>query len=1313
MHHRHLHLRAGLLAQINNDYPRGGVIDMKKKHLIGLCAAVVIALASIFPFAALAQDNMGLYFDGTDDHVATDLDAQPSAMAETTWEAWVYPTRLHHAVKQTILSIDDGGWDRSVIIARNSASFVAFTSSSDEWVATGASLDKWQHIAVVYAADDIIFYKNGAPFHYGAAAAVKPTGNTFNIGRNPGYDEYFQGRVDDVRVWNRALSREEILSRMHERLTGTEDGLAGYWPLDEGGGAETADESGNGYTGTLGGGTEWIFSAAPVGGLRAFFDLSTDVGTPPLAVSFTDYSAGDPVSWSWDFGDGTTSDAPNPIHTFSTAGAYKVRLTVADAGGGTNTASDTVVVFGDGLENGLIAYYPFNGNAEDGSFSGMDAIPENPKLIRDRFGKTDSAYEFDGEKDRISTRVGDRFSTTPVTLSAWINIQGPGTYNPRVVAVGPENTYAQHYALLLEGTSDNRRLWFLYDAQSVYSETRMADNDGWHHVACTYDGAAAKIYIDGQLDVETPLVRTLAGFSDALLQIGYSDNEADFFDGAIDDVRIYNRALSASEITQLHDVTFDPYAVFTIDVSEGVAPLSVSFQNHSTGDNINYSWDFGDDATSTSMNPDHTYAEPGSYRPVLTVSNSVGKTDRMEETIHVYRTALDLGLVAHYPFNDGAADESRFSNDGAVEGAVPAASRFGTETALLFDGTDDAVIVPDNDSLNFTDAYTLSAWVNIDDLSASQEHFIVSKYSYSGGTGYGMMITAAGRLYLDFTGSQGRFNTGVDIPENQWRHIAAVYDGAMLKCYVDGVFEAEIERSGLTISDNPLTIGRAADSASSSFRLSGAIDDVRLYQRALDAAGVQSLFEERGLATAAPCLFKMAAPGEFVQLYFDVFNEFGADVSLTGGDFDAEGLGLAMGFPIPLAAGEKRTLMAVLSQPDISDYYQSDGRIHWEGGGESGAAGIRLSAGIFLNDDGELAYVAGMALAAYDACRAADPNSICTRNNRGVLYRLLGETEMAESQFMDALSDAVNAGYGYGGIHMNMGVIRSDETRSEKAEEFYDLAMTAIDGAASPMAPQIDYNRAWEAYRNGDMTGALIEVNKTLAHDATNDFLRAKALILKGAIGYNGSDVDAAIADFQAAEALDTDGPMGRMARENLAALNIAPGELSVAPAEGMTAAGVEGGPFTPSSWSYTLSNEGQATVTWSAEKTADWIDVSPDGSTLAASASKTAAVALNAAANDLVAGVHTDTIIFKDAAGGASFERTVTLTVAVPTGELSGDRQVTLADAILALKALAGLDTADAIRADYIATKADVRGEGKVTMADPVFILRSVADLR
>jgi hypothetical protein len=72
-----------------------------------------------------------------------------------------------------------------------------------------------------------------------------------------------------------------------------------------------------------------------------------------------------------------------------------------------------------------------------------------------------------------------------------------------------------------------------------------------------------------------------------------------------------------------------------------------------------------------------------------------------------------------------------------------------------------------------------------------------------------------------------------------------------------------------------------------------------------------------------------------------------------------------------------------------------------------------------------------------------------------------------------------------------------------------------------------------------------------------------------------------------------------------------------------------------------------------------------------------------------------------------------VTLTIAVPSGELTGDRQVTLADAVLALKVLAGVDAAGTIRTDYITTKADVRGEGRITMADPVFILQTVAGLR
>src|SRR5207247_4823906 len=65
----------------------------------------------------------------------------------------------------------------------------------------------------------------------------------------------------------------------------------------------------------------------------AAFSGSPTSGTAPLAVTFTDQSTGPPAAWSWDFGDGTSSTAQNPVHTYAAAGSYSVSLTVTNSGG--------------------------------------------------------------------------------------------------------------------------------------------------------------------------------------------------------------------------------------------------------------------------------------------------------------------------------------------------------------------------------------------------------------------------------------------------------------------------------------------------------------------------------------------------------------------------------------------------------------------------------------------------------------------------------------------------------------------------------------------------------------------------------------------------------------------------------------------------------------------------------------------------------------------------------------------------------------------------------------------------------------------
>ncbi|MEP7338784.1 MAG: putative Ig domain-containing protein [Acidobacteriota bacterium] len=162
--------------------------------------------------ATFAAGFVGKAFslDGVDDYVSTTLDVQPSALPNVTWEAWVYPTRVNAATRQSIFSTDDGGFDRAVTIEAGSDHFGVFTGAG-VWVPVAVTLNQWQHIAVVYTPSGIEFYKNGVKYTFNGAPSGQATANRFHIGRNPSAaEEYYEGLVDEVGIYNRALTEAEI-----------------------------------------------------------------------------------------------------------------------------------------------------------------------------------------------------------------------------------------------------------------------------------------------------------------------------------------------------------------------------------------------------------------------------------------------------------------------------------------------------------------------------------------------------------------------------------------------------------------------------------------------------------------------------------------------------------------------------------------------------------------------------------------------------------------------------------------------------------------------------------------------------------------------------------------------------------------------------------------------------------------------------------------------------------------------------------------------------------------------------------------------
>jgi len=310
-----------------------------------------------------------------------------------------------------------------------------------------------------------------------------------------------------------------------------------------------------------------------------------------------------------------------------------------------------------GLNDGLVAYYPFDGNADDESGNGNDGTVHGATLTVDRFGKANNAYSFDGVNDYILIPQSDTLrSLENLTIAYWIKYYKPisGGGDVSVTITNDfEGLHGDGFFTYAGKSGIGHYLGRWADAVSVsvpLDATEPLSQQQFVFVVFSASADTIRSYKNGELVEEKDRENRSASKSNKNWFIGQSGLGKYYLNGYVDDLRIYNRALSESEIQALNT-----NANFTTDKTSGEPPLTVQFTETSTTEEpiTSWAWDFDNDGTieSTVQHPTYTYNQKGLYSASLTVSDGENEhTITKNDLILVYDALLALNIPVQNTF---------------------------------------------------------------------------------------------------------------------------------------------------------------------------------------------------------------------------------------------------------------------------------------------------------------------------------------------------------------------------------------------------------------------------------------------------------------------------------------------------------------------------------------------------------------------------------------------------------------------------------------------------------------------------------------
>jgi PKD repeat protein len=322
---------------------------------------------------------------------------------------------------------------------------------------------------------------------------------------------------------------------------------------------------------------------------KAAFVGNPTTGGTPLAVAFTDQSAGQVTAWKWDFGDGQGSTEQNPSHTYWTSGVYNVILTVSnDYGSSDVTKGQYITVSGD-LVSKFVAD-PSSGKA--------------PLAVRftDKSTGSPTAWAWDFGDGSKST---DQYPSHTFTTS--------GSYDVKLTITRGTQTASSTQKVNVGGVPDT---------DFVGTPTQLNPNEKVQFTDKSTNSPTSWSWNFGDTATSTEQNPSHAYLVKGIYTVSLTAQNP-------------NGKNTATKVSYIN-VGMAPKAEFMPVVTpyqQFNVPKTVQFIDQSDGMPTSWKWDFGDGVTSTEQNPSHTYQKEGTYTVSLTATNTFGSDTKVRQNL--------------------------------------------------------------------------------------------------------------------------------------------------------------------------------------------------------------------------------------------------------------------------------------------------------------------------------------------------------------------------------------------------------------------------------------------------------------------------------------------------------------------------------------------------------------------------------------------------------------------------------------------------------------------------------------------------------